>query len=82
MIFFKSSEHINKKGDGQYRGFGYLNLFSDSIDMEPMRIIVIRVVDTKTSINPKGTKDIKCWLEDQVQRTALEARDHSCCTFH
>ena len=24
---FKSSEHINKKGDGPYRGFGYLSLF-------------------------------------------------------
>ena len=26
---FKSSEHINEKGDGPYRGFGYLSLFSD-----------------------------------------------------
>ena len=24
-----SSEHINEKGDGPYRGFGYLSLFSD-----------------------------------------------------
>ena len=31
---FKSSEHINEKGDGSYRGFGYLSLFSDSIDLE------------------------------------------------
>ena len=28
---FKSSEHINEKGDGSYRGFGYLSLFSDPI---------------------------------------------------
>ena len=30
---FKSSEHITEKGDGSYRGFGYLSLFSDPIDL-------------------------------------------------
>ena len=30
---FKSSEHINEKGDGPYHGFGYLSLFSDPIDL-------------------------------------------------
>ena len=30
---FKSSEHNNEKGDGPYRGFGYLNLFSDPIEL-------------------------------------------------
>ena len=30
---FKSSEHINEKWDGPYRGFGYLSLFSDPIDL-------------------------------------------------
>ena len=30
---FKSSGHINEKGDGPYRGFGYLSLFSDPIDL-------------------------------------------------
>ena len=30
MRSFKNSEHINGKGDGPYRGFGYLSLFSDS----------------------------------------------------
>ena len=29
---FKRSEHINEKGDGPYRGFGCLSLFSDPID--------------------------------------------------
>ena len=29
----KSSEHINEKGDGPYRGFGYFSLFSDPIDL-------------------------------------------------
>ena len=29
----KSREHINEKGDGPYRGFGYTNLFSDPIDL-------------------------------------------------
>ena len=28
----KSSEHINEKGVGPYRGFGYLNPFSDPLD--------------------------------------------------
>ena len=30
---FKSSEHNNEKGDGPYRGFGYLSLFSDRTDL-------------------------------------------------
>ena len=30
---FKSSEHINEKGDEPYRGFGYLSFFSDPIDL-------------------------------------------------
>ena len=30
---FKSSEHINEKGDGPYHGFGYLSPFSDPIDL-------------------------------------------------
>ena len=30
---FKSSEHINEKGDGPCRGFGYLSLFSDPTDL-------------------------------------------------
>ena len=30
---FKSSEHIFEKGDGPYRGFGYLSLVSDPLDL-------------------------------------------------
>ena len=30
---FKSSEHISEKEDGPYRGFGYLSLLSDPIDL-------------------------------------------------
>ena len=30
---FKSREHINEKEGGPYRGFGYLSLFSDTIDL-------------------------------------------------
>ena len=29
LTSFKSSEHINQKGDGSYRGFGYLIFVSD-----------------------------------------------------
>ena len=29
----KSSEHIDEKRDGSYRGFGYLGLFSDPLDL-------------------------------------------------
>ena len=44
---FNSSEHINEEGDGPYRGFGYLSLFSCFSDplrfgnMEPKGITVI-----------------------------------------
>ena len=27
------SEYINEKGDGPYRGFGYLSLFSNALDL-------------------------------------------------
>ena len=30
---FKSSEHINEKGGGPYRGFDYLSLVSDPLDL-------------------------------------------------
>ena len=30
---FKSSEHINEKGDGPHNGFGNCSLFSDPIDL-------------------------------------------------
>ena len=29
----KSSDHINEKKDGPYRGFDYLKLFSDPLDL-------------------------------------------------
>ena len=37
MKSLKNSEIINEKGDGSYRGFGNLSLFSDP--MEPKRIL-------------------------------------------
>ena len=33
LTFFKSSEHINEKEDGPYRGFDYLSLLIDPIDL-------------------------------------------------
>ena len=33
LRFLKSSEHFNDKGDGPHRGFGYLGLFSDPINL-------------------------------------------------
>ena len=30
---FKSSEHINEKGDGPYRGFDYYSLVNDPLDL-------------------------------------------------
>ena len=30
---FKSSDHINEKGDEPYRGFGYLSFVSDPLDL-------------------------------------------------
>ena len=50
---FKSSEHIYEKGDGPYRGFVYLSLFSDPTDLATCFCnfeTFNRVVDTKTSI--------------------------------
>ena len=54
---FKSSEHINEKGDGSYRGFGYLSLFSDPIDLAAWsqrynncNFASFNIVVTKTSI--------------------------------
>ena len=58
---FKSSEHISEKGVGPYRGFGYLNLFSDPIDLatwEPKRITVIlhfsTALSTQRLVKPFG----------------------------
>ena len=45
---FKSSEHINEKGNVSYRGFGFLSLFSDPIDL-PKRITVILQLSAATS---------------------------------
>ena len=33
LISFKSSEHINEKMGGPYRGFGYLSLISDPLEL-------------------------------------------------
>ena len=33
MRSFNSSEHINEKGDGPYRGFDYKSLVSDPLDL-------------------------------------------------
>ena len=32
-----SSEYICEKGDGPYRGFGYLSLFSDPLELATWR---------------------------------------------
>ena len=58
---FKSSEHINEKGDGPYHGFGYLSLFSDPINWQhdPNENYFnfpsfSKIVDTKTIIIEMG----------------------------
>ena len=40
LTSFKSGEHINEKGDGPYRGFDYLSLFSDPIDLATWTVIL------------------------------------------
>ena len=65
---FKSSEHFNEKGDGPYRGFGYLSLFSDPIDFWQHGAkedysnfaVFIKGVDAMTSIIQMGR-----WLENE-----------------
>ena len=58
-----SSEHINEKGDGPYRGFGYLSFFSDPKDLATWSkraslycnfAIFNKVVDTMSSIIQMG----------------------------
>ena len=56
LISFKSSERINEKEDRPYRGFGYLSLFSDPIDLATTVNLHCfhRIVDTKTIIIKLG----------------------------
>ena len=63
-----SSERIDEKGDGPYRGFGYLSYRFGN--MEPKRITVIlqlskRIVETKIIIIQNGVKYIIHWLEKE-----------------
>ena len=46
---FQSSEHINEKRDGPYRGFGYLSLSSDPLDIA----------------KSKPSQYVKRWLENE-----------------
>ena len=50
---FKSGEHINEKWGGPYRGFGYLSLFSDPIDLRGQR---------KLPLQPSKRKGI-AWMD-------------------
>ena len=61
MRSFKNSEHINEKKDGPYRGFCYLSLFSDPLNMAKWSqrdnnnfATFNRIVETKTSIIQTG----------------------------
>ena len=60
--FIKSSEHINEKGDGPHRGFGYISSCSDPVDWRDGAnrnycnfATFNRIVDTKTTIIQMGT---------------------------
>ena len=71
---FKSSEHNNEKGDGSYRGFGYLRLFSDLINLAHRAkenycnfAIMNGVVDTKTVLIQTGPNILKGWLENKYK---------------
>ena len=57
MRSFNSSEHINEKRDGSYRGFGYFIIFSDPLELAKLsqrKILYFstfnRIVNAKTSI--------------------------------
>ena len=54
---FNSSKHISEKGEGPYRGFGYVSLISDHLDIATWNqrnfrnfATFYRVADTKTTI--------------------------------
>ena len=62
---FKRSEHINEKRDGPYRGFGYLSLFNDPLNLAKWSqrencnfAIFNRIVETKRVLY-KQAKNIK-----------------------
>ena len=64
--------HISEKGDGSYRGFGYLSLFSDPIDLatQSQRELLLFCNFNQYSryedyYNQKGAKYIKDWLENE-----------------
>ena len=65
----KSCEHINEKGNGPYRGFGYLSFFSDPIDLATCTVICFFQQGSryKDLDNPNGAKYIKRWLENKSQ---------------
>ena len=44
----KSSEHFNEKGNGSYRGFGYLSLFSDPIDLATRNLTITVILFLST----------------------------------
>ena len=50
--------HINEKGDGPYRGFGYLSLVSDPLylarnSQSELLLVFNKIVDRKTDIIQK-----------------------------
>ena len=73
LRFFKSSEHINKKGDEPYRGFGYLSLFSIPKDLATWsQKELLQFYNFQQGgrykdyyYNPNGTKYIKRWFENE-----------------
>ena len=69
---FKSSEHINEKRNGPYRGFGYLSLFSDPLDLAKWSqreyctfATFNRIVDANTSFIQTEPNIKKRWLENE-----------------
>ena len=72
---FKSSERIYEKGDGPYRGFGYLSLCSDPINLATWNKRALqrncnfatfkKDSRKKDYNNPNGARYINDWLENE-----------------
>ena len=72
---FKSSTHINEKRDGPYRGFGYLSIFSDPLDLAKWsQSEILKYCNFKQETRykdlyyPNKVKYIKRWLENESKR--------------
>ena len=65
---FKSSEHINEKGDGPYHGFGYSSILSDPLQSKRITVIlqsIQRLVSIQMNVGYGYKCSIRYLLNDR-----------------